>query len=87
MSENWNTTQIGGLLQTVIEQHATDQLKNQTLHIVSVTYDASADAVSGDQVSFQSRIDRRTRTLIFASGLASQGDRHLLKATVVFRLT
>lgn len=86
IAENWNTTQIGVLLQTVIEQHATDQLKNQSLHFVSITYDVSADAALGDQVSFQSRIDRRTRTLIFASGIASQGDRHLLKATVVFRL-
>lgn len=86
VAENWDTTQIGVLLQTVIEQHATDQLEAQSLHFVSVTYDVSADAARGDQVSFQSRIDRRTRTLIFASGLASQGDRHLLKATVVFRI-
>ena len=85
-AENWNTTQIGVLLQTVIEQHAADQLKKQTLHFVSVTYDVSADAAHGDEIQFQSRIDRRTRTLIFASGTASQGDRHLLKATVVFRL-
>lgn len=86
VAENWNTTQIGVLLQTVIEQHASEQLDDQSLYFVSVTFDVSADAAAGDQVSFQSRIDRRTRTLIFASGLASQGDRHLLKATVVFRL-
>ncbi|MEM7328270.1 MAG: hypothetical protein AAF437_05980 [Pseudomonadota bacterium] len=85
--ESWNTTQIGVLLQTVIEQHADAQLKNQTLHFVSVTYDVSAEVESGTDVRFESRIDRRTRTLIFASGLARQGDRNLLKATVVFRLT
>lgn len=86
VAESWNTTQIGVLLQTVIEHHARQQLDAQALHFVSVTYDVSADVASGPDVAFQSRIDRRTRTLIFASGLASQGDRHLLKATVVFRL-
>lgn len=86
IAENWNTTQIGVLLQTVIEQHARAQLKTQSLHFVSVTFDVSAEAALGDHVSFQSRIDRRTRTLIFASGIANQGDRHLLKATVVFRI-
>ena len=86
VAKSWNTTQIGVLLQTVIEQHAAAQLDGQSLHFVSVTYDVSADVASGSEISFQSRIDRRTRTLIFASGLASQGDRHLLKATVVFRL-
>ena len=86
VAESWNTTQIGVLLQTVIEQHAAEQLDGQSLHFVSVTYDVSADVASGTDIQFQSRIDRRTRTLIFASGLASQGDRHLLKATVVFRL-
>ncbi|MEO1552371.1 MAG: hypothetical protein AAFR82_00445 [Pseudomonadota bacterium] len=86
VAENWNTTQIGVLLQSVIEQHARAQLQDQSPHIVSVTYDVSADVASDTDITFQSRIDRRTRTLIFASGLASQGDRHLLKATVVFRL-
>lgn len=86
VAESWNTTQIGVLLQTVIEQHAAADLDGQSLHFVSVTYDVSADVASGTDIQFQSRIDRRTRTLIFASGLASQGDRHLLKATVVFRL-
>lgn len=86
VAESWNTTQVGVLLQTVIECHAAEQLDGQSLHFVSVSYDVSADVAAGETVRFQSRIDRRTRTLIFASGLASQGDDHLLKATVVFRL-
>lgn len=86
VAAQWNTTQIGVLLQTVIEHHASAAVPGQTLHFVSVTYDVSADAATGDEVQFQSRIDRRTRTLIFASGVANQNDRHLLKATVVFRL-
>ena len=86
VAETWNTTQVGVLLQTVIERHANAQLDGQVLHFVSVSYDVSADVVAGETVRFQSRIDRRTRSLIFASGLASQGDHHLLKATGVFRL-
>ncbi|MEM7639113.1 MAG: hypothetical protein AAF269_08610 [Pseudomonadota bacterium] len=86
VAESWNTTQVGVLLQTVIERHAAEQLNGQSLHFVSVSYDVSADVAAGETVRFQSRIDRRTRTLIFASGLASQGEDHLLKATVVFRL-
>jgi len=85
-AEQWDTTQIGVLLQTVIEQHALALLEQQSVHFVSVTYDVSADPVSGEEVQFNSRIDRKTRTLIFASGMATQGARHLLKATVVFRI-
>ena len=86
-AENWNTTQIGVLLQTVIERHAEAQLTDQSVHFVSVTYDVSTEPVQGNKVRFQARIDRKTRTLIFASGLASQGDQNLLKATIVFRIS
>ena len=86
VAAEWDTTQIGVLLQTVIERHAAAQLNDQSVHFVSVTYDVSAKAASGEEVQFSSRIDRKTRTLIFASGLAYQGARHLLKATVVFRI-
>lgn len=86
IAADWNTIQIAVLLQSVIEQHADEQIEGQSLHLVSVTFDASAETASGQSVAFASRIDRKTRTLIFASGLATQGDRNLLKATVVFRL-
>ena len=86
IAAEWNTTQIGVLLQTVIERHALAQLEDQSVHFVSVTYDVSAESASGEDVQFSSRIDRKTRTLIFASGTANQGPRHLLKATVVFRI-
>ena len=52
-----------------------------------MTFDVSADAVTGNEIAFESRIDRKTRTLIFASGIAKQNDRHLLKATVVYRIS
>ncbi|MEO1323063.1 MAG: hypothetical protein AAFV59_08660 [Pseudomonadota bacterium] len=86
VAADWDTTQIGVLLQAVIERHALAQLDDQSVHFVSVTYDVSAQSAAGEGVQFSSRIDRKTRTLIFASGTANQGARHLLKATVVFRI-
>jgi len=85
--ESWDMLQIGGLLQTVIARHAQHEIRDQALDTVSVTFDVSADAATGSDIAFTSRIDRKTRTLVFASGLASQTDRHLLKATIVFRIS
>lgn len=86
VAEDWDTTQIGVLLQHVVTQSATGLLDEGTLHTVSVTFDVSAEAATGSDVTFESRIDRKTRTLIFASGLATQNDRVLLKATIVYRI-
>lgn len=86
IAAQWDAVQTGVLLQSVIEHHARSVLDEGDLHIVSVTFDASADAISDQTLHFSSRIDRKTRTLIFASGLATQADRHILKATVVFRI-
>jgi len=85
-AQNWDTTQIGVLLQQVVREHAARLLESGGLHTVSVTFDVSADAATGTDIQFESRIDRKTRTLIFASGLATQGDAVLLKATIVFRI-
>lgn len=86
MADNWTGIQTGVLLQAVVENHARSVLTEGDVHSVSVTFDVSADAANGAQVEFESRIDRKTRTLVFASGIAKQNDRHLLKATVVFRI-
>lgn len=86
-ADHWTVIQVGVLLQAVVEHHASSLVEDGDLHSVSVTFDVSADAATGTQVEFESRIDRKTRTLIFASGIAKQNDRHLLKATVVFRIS
>lgn len=85
-AEQWDTTQVGVLLQHVAMRHASSVLDTGELATVSVSFDVSADAATGSDIQFQSRIDRKTRTLVFASGLARQGDKVLLKATVVFRI-
>ena len=86
LAASGDTIQIGGLLQAVIQRHAAAELEDGEPLTVSVTFDVSATAAPGEEVVFQSRIDRRTRTLIFASGIAAQAGNHLLKATVVFRI-
>ncbi|MEL6666444.1 MAG: hypothetical protein AAFQ24_09920 [Pseudomonadota bacterium] len=86
-AHEWTVIQVGVLLQAVVEHHAKSLEEEGDLHSVSVTFDVSADAATGTDVAFESRIDRKTRTLIFASGIAKQNDRHLLKATVVYRIS
>ena len=86
-ADDWTVIQVGVLLQAVVERHSNSLVENGELHSVSVTFDVSADALTGTEVAFESRIDRKTRTLIFASGIAKQNDRHLLKATVVYRIS
>ena len=86
-AHEWTVIQVGVLLQAVVEYHAKSLVEEGELHSVSVTFDVSADAATGTNVAFESQIDRKTRTLIFASGIAKQNDRHLLKATVVYRIS
>lgn len=81
-----DTTQVGALLQHVIQRHTTGLLEAGEPLAVSVTFDVSAPATRDQEIRFESRIDRRTRTLVFASGTAVQDGRHLLKATVVYRI-
>ena len=86
IADAWSATQIAGLLQAVIERHARQAADLQPIHLVSITFDVSSDDELNDRLHFKSRIDRKTRTLVFASGLARHGDRHVLKATIVYRI-
>ena len=86
MAEAWSTVQIGGLLQHAVTHFATSELDAGNLHTVSVTFDVSFEPEAGREIVFESRIDRKTRTLIFASGIASQADQVLMKATIVYRI-
>lgn len=86
VAKDWDTIQVGVLLQHVVTEMASGTLEAGSLHTVSVTYDVSSDAAPDQAVSFTGRIDRKTRTLIFASGLAKQSDKVLLKATIIYRI-
>ncbi len=85
-SAGLDLTQLGVLLQTVVEHHAQSLVEGAALHPVSLTFDVSEAPSGPDDVAMTSRIDRKTRTLIFASGLAQQAGRPRLKATIVYRI-
>ena len=56
------------------------------VEMVSVTLDVSSGVGNGMDVSLETRIDRRTRTILFTGGFARQGDTPLMKATAVYRI-
>lgn len=74
------------VLQSVAEQVIGRDIDGAGLNTVSVTIDVTGEPSADAETSFEPRIDRKTRTLIFASGLAKQNGRPLLKATMVFRI-
>ncbi|MEL7041400.1 MAG: hypothetical protein AAGL90_07740 [Pseudomonadota bacterium] len=86
MAADWDARHIGVLLQAVIQSSAQSAIEAGSLHTVSVTFDVSAEPKTGSEIQFESRIDRKTRTLIFASGLAYQASGPVLKATLVYRI-
>ncbi len=53
---------------------------------VSVVVDVTGDLDAATRVDFVARIDRQTRTIIFASGDARSADGPILTATAVFRI-
>lgn len=56
------------------------------VEMVSVTIDVSSAAANDAKVTFEPRIDRRTRTILFTGGMARQGDTPVMKATAVYRI-
>ena len=81
-----DTVQTSALLQKVIEREAEKTLESGDLYTVSATFDVSASASGHAVITFESRIDRKTRTLVFASGLALQDKKPLVRATMVYRI-
>ncbi|MEQ3745341.1 MAG: hypothetical protein ABNH53_03800 [Henriciella sp.] len=77
---------VGLALQRVSERFIALGLEQGELKMVSVTFDVTGESVGEAAFAFDVRIDRRTRTLVFASGIASQDDRSVIKATMVYRI-
>ena len=69
-TDQLSPAQLAGLLEAVIDHHARSLLEDGTLSIVSITMDMSGETEIAGALQFASRIDRKTRTLIFASGIA-----------------
>ena len=54
--------------------------------LVSVTVDVSARIEDAGAATFETRIDRRTRTVLFTGGMARQNGAPVMKATAVYRI-
>jgi hypothetical protein len=54
--------------------------------LVSVTVDVSARIDDSSKASFDTRIDRRTRTILFAGGSASVDGKVVMSATAVYSI-
>ena len=57
-----------------------------TLELVSVTLDVSARIEAPAKATFETRIDRRTRTILFVGGSASVGGKVVMTATAVYSI-
>jgi hypothetical protein len=58
----------------------------ESVDLVSVTMDVSARVDTPGVPSFDTRIDRRTRTILFAGGSASVGGTVVMTATAVYSI-
>ena len=72
-------------LMAAIRAHVEQTCAPNHVELVSTTIDATGHAVDG-AVSFSPRIDRRTRTVVFAAGTASTTGHVVMSATVVYRI-
>lgn len=54
--------------------------------LVSVTVDVSARIEEAGAATFETRIDRRTRTILFAGGSATVGGKIVMSATAVYSI-
>ncbi len=73
-------------LMAVIRADAEAACAPAGVEMVSVTFDVSAAAAPGRDVTFEPKVDRRTRTILFTGGLARQGEETVMKATAVYRI-
>lgn len=73
-------------LMGAIRKAAEDLCAPAAVDLVSVTVDVSAHIGSAAGATFEPRIDRRTRTILFAGGTASIGGETVMSATAVYSI-
>jgi len=83
--QGYSMEAAGLLLQRAIEQGAR-RAAGSDVCPVSVTLDTTAVAEGAGPLSFVVAIDRKTRTLVFAHGSATENSHILMTATAVFRI-
>ena len=73
-------------LMSAIRAAAEKLVAPEAVDLVSVTLDVSARVDAPGTPEFDTRIDRRTRTILFAGGSASIGGKIVMSATAVYSI-
>ncbi|HPF22077.1 MAG TPA: hypothetical protein PK417_01285 [Hyphomonas sp.] len=73
-------------LMAAIRSAAEKLVAPEAVDLVSVTMDVSARVDTPGTPGFDTRIDRRTRTILFAGGSASVGGTVVMTATAVYSI-
>ena len=77
--------EVSALLLRVIEQHAHELAAPEKIELVTASTDVTGNLQAGE-VTFATRLDRRTRTLIFIGGEATQASGSVLRMTTIYRI-
>lgn len=78
---------VAGAMQAVLDHAATELKPDAEVTLTSLTLDTLGQSDACQTMEFETRLDRQTRTLIFISGLAKQGEAAVLKATAIYRIS
>lgn len=73
-------------LMAAIRAASEDLCAPSSVDLVSVTVDVSARIDNASKASFDTRIDRRTRTIVFAGGSAIVDGKVVMSATAVYSI-
>ncbi|MDJ0921459.1 MAG: hypothetical protein QNI84_10040 [Henriciella sp.] len=80
-----DTVGTAALLLRSIEHEVAALTGDAPAELVTVSTDITGKISSGEAV-FKTRLDRKTRTLIFIGGEATQDDRSILRMTTIYRI-
>lgn len=78
--------EIAVRLMQAIRADAEARCAPDLLDLVSVTLDLSAIATEPGALTYTPRVDRKTRTILFTSGMAAGSGETVMTATVVYRI-
>lgn len=86
-SQSSDPALIAAAMRAILDDEAKALQSDQSVALVSMTFDQLNGAEPDQSVRFETRLDRKTRTLIFFSGTALSGDLGVLKATAIYRIS
>lgn len=83
--ETGSQTNISALLSQVVERKASELAADEAVALVTTSIDITGSAAAAP-TQFITRVDRRTRTLIFLGGEATQDGKPVLRMTSIYRI-